>query len=203
MAKEVTKRKNNTEVNTRTFVVGVFFVGMFFQNTPAQTANATISQEEVETFWQSFKTFCLCKDVANISHFVADTLWVYNQEDSAITKEFFTAKQVKKDMRKSKKKTMELVPRLGCIVIKYDNKNVVVTNGNSFTTQFNVNEYAPERQPEYATRSVEFKVNPECTNEYIYSTVYRLNTFENSTIYYFRKINGQIQLYKKLNRTKY
>lgn len=198
--KEVTKLKNNTEVNIRTFIVGVFFVGMLFQNTQAQTLVATISQEEVEAFWHSFKTFSLCKDVANITHFVADTLWVYNQEDSVITKEYFTTKQVKKDMRKSGKKTMELVPRFGCIAIKHGNENVVVTSGDNFTTQFNINEYAPEREPEYATRSVEFKVNPECANEYIYSTVYRLDTFENSIIYYFKKIDGQIKLYKKLDK---
>jgi len=181
-------------VNTRRFVVGVFFVGMLFQNIPAQTANATISKEEATAFWQSFKTFCLYKDVSHISQFVADTLWVYNQEDNKITKEYFTVKQIKKDMRKPEKKAMELVPI-------WNGAMAVIAVDNSFVTQFNANEYAPERQPEYTTRSVEFKVNPECVNEYIYSTGYRLNTFESSTIYYFRKINGQIKLYKKLNRS--
>lgn len=177
----------------KTLVVLIYFVGVFFQNIQAQTVAETISQEEATEFWQSFKTFCLYKDVANITHFVADTLWVYNQDDSCITKEYFTAKQVKKDMRKPAKKTMELVPRWNA---------AMATMGidNSFTTQFNVNEYAPEQKPEYATRSIEFKVNPKFINEYIYSTTYRLNTFKSSTIYYFKKINGQIKFYKKINR---
>jgi len=182
-------------MKSKTLVFTIFFLGIFSQNTQAQTLAETISKAEAEAFWQSFKTFSLYKDVANISHFVADTLWVYNQEDNKVTKEYFTAKQVKKDMRKPEKKTMELVPRWNATM-------AIITVDNGFFTQFNANEYAPPQlQPEYATRSVEFKVNPECVNEYIYSTVYRLNTFESSTIYYFKKMDGQIKLYKKLNRT--
>ena len=177
----------------KTLVVLISFVGVFLQNIQAQTVAETISQEEANEFWQSFKTFCLYKDVANISQFVADTLWVYNQDNSCITKEYFTAKQVKKDMRKPAKKTMELVPGWNAAM-------ATIGVDNSFTTQFNVNEYAPEQKPEYATRSVEFKVNPECANEYIYSTTYRLDNFESSTIYYFKKNEGQIKLYKKIDK---
>lgn len=180
-------------MRTKVLLLVLYLAGIFAQNIQAQTVVETIVKEEAETFWQSFKTFCLYKDAANISQFVADTLWVYNQDDSCITKEYFTAKQVKKDMRKPAKKTMELVPEWNAAM-------ATIGVENSFTTQFNVNEYAPGQKPEYATRSVEFRVNPECANEYIYSTTYRLDNFESSTIYYFKKINGQIKFYKKINR---
>ncbi len=181
-------------MKTKTFVVLIFFVGVFSQNISSQTAGEAISKAEAEAFWQSFKTFCLYKEVSLIPQFITDTLWVYNQEDNQVAKEYFTAKQIKKDMRKSVKKTMELVP-------SWNGTMAVVNIDNGFTTRINVNEYAPELQPEYATRSIEFKENPECANEYVYSTIYRMNSYENSTIYFFKKIDGQIKLHKKLNKT--
>lgn len=183
----------NTEVNTKMVVSILFFAGVFFQNSPAQSVAETISKEEATAFWQSFKTFCLYKDVSHISQFVTDTLMVTDQETDKSTTAYFTAKQVKKDMHKTEKKSMELVPR-------WNGMMAVIGVDNRFTTQINVNEYAPKQQPEYATRSVEFKINPECVDEYIYSTAYRLHTFESSTIYYFRKLDGQIKLYKKSNK---
>ena len=154
--------------------------GILAQNIQAQTTSEPISKEEAIEFWTAFNKLCKEKDTVNIARFVTDTIIQEKiDENLATSKHYYTLQDAKKDFVSG--------------YSAYYNFTVIMPYWLVFMPQVELDKpVVTEDNDEFG-----FQVDNKNPNEYIYwfrSSNRRLTCLET---YYFKKINGNINYYKK------